>query len=334
MVDERQHNGSPTALLPGLFLDAGDGTGHRDTTHATQATHATSGLIDSRCLAADGTPRLPHIAYDEDGYPYDDGEPLGQNQQQIAQLLYAAPALQALFEERDQGAFVGCDMFIYPRRHRSGVAPDLFVAFGADASRTDRLSYKLFEGEPVPSFVMEVLSGSTADEDLGPKRNVYARMGIAEYWLFDPVGGDIPGLPDRVAGYRLVEGEYQPIAPLPEGRGCPSGVLGLELRAEGANLRFHDPRTGQDLLLHGEERAGRMAEAAGRKAEAAAREVAEERAAEAEERAAEEVAARQAAEQRAADAEERVAQEAAARKAAEAEIERLRRLYGDDQAAP
>ncbi len=66
-------------------------------------------------LAADGTPRLPRVAHDEDGYPYDDGAPLGENQNQIAQILYAAPALEALLEERPGNAFVGCGMFVAPR---------------------------------------------------------------------------------------------------------------------------------------------------------------------------------------------------------------------------
>ena len=259
MDDERQPNGSPTALSLGL-------------------------------LAADGTPRLPHVAYDADGYPYDDGEPLGQNQRQMAQLFYAYPALRTLFMERDPDAFVGSDMFVYPKRRAKGVAPDIFVAFGAGQGDGDRLSYKIFEGEPVPAFVLEVLSNSTADEDLGPKRAVYAEMGVAEYWLFDPWGYDIP---DRIAGHRLVGGGYRPVAPLPDDRGWRSKVLGLELRAEGGDLRFRDPETGEDLLGHDEERAGRVV-------------------------ATEELAA---AEGRAAAAEERAA-------AAEAELVRLRRFHG------
>ena len=252
MDDERQHRGSLAAPAPGLM---------------------TGGSLDVRRqpVAADGTPRLPHVAYDEEGYPYDDGEPLGQNDHQTAQILYAAPALRTLFAERRPDAFVGCDMFIYPRRRSRGVAPDVFVAFGAGAGGGDRKSYKLFEGEPVPAFVLEVLSDSTADEDLSSKRVIYAEMGVAEYWLFDPAGESIPG---RVAGHRLVGGVYRPIAPRPGG-GCLSAALGVELRAEGGNLRIRDRQTGEDLLGHDEERARRTA-AEGRAA------AAEERAAAAE----------------------------------------------------
>jgi len=41
-----------------------------------------------------------------------------------------------------------------------------------------------------------------------------------------------------------------------------SEVLGLELRARGDWMRFHDPATGEDLLSHAEERAVRLEEAA------------------------------------------------------------------------
>ena len=251
-------------------------------------------------LAADGTPRLPHVAYDDDGYAYYDGEPLAQNTEQADQLLYAFPALREFLRERFPDAFAACDMFVYPRRREPGLAPDIFVAFGAGDRR--RNSYKLFEGEPVPSFVMEVLSGTTADKDLGKKRDAYAEWGVAEYWMFDPFGKRIPGC---ISAERLNDaGVYEPIEPLPGTSVYRSAVLGLEMREEDGNLRIHDPEKGEDLGHLREEIKARKA---------------------AEERATEEAAAREQAERRAADAERRVAEEAAAREAVEAELAALRR---------
>ena len=200
-------------------------------------------------LAADGTPRLPHVAYDDDGYPHSDGAPLAQNTPQLDQILYAISALKTFFRERVPDAFAASDLLIYPRRHdlRASVAPDVFVAFGAGDHA--RLSYKLWEGEPVPAFVLEVLSGTTADKDLGEKRDKYAAMGVREFWVFDPFGRRIR---DRVAGYRLRAGRYRPIPPLPSARGCASDVLGLEFRAEGDNLRIHDPVAAKDLRSYQE----------------------------------------------------------------------------------
>jgi len=204
-------------------------------------------------LAADGTPRLPHVAYDDEGYPHSDGAPLAQNTRQADQLHYAFSALKTFLRGRLPDAFVANDLLIYPRRHdlRASVAPDVFVAFGAGDHA--RLSYKLWEGEPVPAFVLEVLSGTTADKDLGEKRDKYAAMGVREFWVFDPSGRRIR---NRVAGYRLRGGRYRPIPPLPRARGYASDALGLEVRAEGDNLRIRDPVAAKDLRSHEEANAG------------------------------------------------------------------------------
>jgi len=37
-----------------------------------------------------------------------------------------------------------------------------------------------------PDLVVEVLSDSTRDVDLGPKLHAYSRYGVAEYWVVDP----------------------------------------------------------------------------------------------------------------------------------------------------
>ena len=209
-----------------------------------------------RLRAADGSPRLSHVAYDDDGYPFADGAPMTQNTRQADELFYAFPALRAWLRARFPDAFAASDLLIYPKRAnlRASVAPDVFVAFGA--GDRPRNSYKLFEGEPVPAFVLEVLSGTTADNDLGVKRDKYAAMGIEEYWIFDPFGRRIPG---RVAGHRLAGGRYRAIRPAPGGRARRSRVLGLEFRAENGRLRIRDPATGEDLRGLDEEQAGRLA---------------------------------------------------------------------------
>ena len=216
-----------------------------------------NGAPRAQPTAADGSPRLPHVAYDDDGYPYADGAPLAQNSPQCDQIIYAFPALRALLRRRFPGAFAASDMLVYPQKGdlAASVAPDVFVAFGAgDHARN---SYKLWEGEPVPAFVLEVLSGTTSDNDLGPKRDAYARMGVRELWLFDPFAKRIAG---HIAGFRLIASAWEPIKRLPDKDAYPSGVLGLELRAEGDDLRIHDPVAGEDLLGYEEEQAGRLAE--------------------------------------------------------------------------
>ena len=52
-----------------------------------------------------------------------------------------------------------------------------------------------------PDLVVEVLSPSTADQDLGPKRGLYQRHGVQEYWLVDPDANTIEVLTASETGF-------------------------------------------------------------------------------------------------------------------------------------
>ena len=128
--------------------------------------------------------------------------------------------------------------------------------------------------------MLEVASPSTWRDDLGRKRSLYARLGVREYWQYDPMEKHLPA---RLQGERLTPSGYvrQPAATARDGTlTLRSRTLGLELRAApGREMRFREPATGCDLLSHDEE-------AEARRAEAEARRAAETRAAAAETRAA------------------------------------------------
>lgn len=81
----------------------------------------------------------------------------------------------------------------------SEVEPDLMVRHW-DAA--DDLKW---EDAPIPSLVVEVLSGSTRRRDLGAKRDLYLDIGVDEYWVVDREDRSIlvmrPGrAPERVVG--------------------------------------------------------------------------------------------------------------------------------------
>ena len=177
------------------------------------------------------------------------------------------------------------DRLIYYEAGNPGasVAPDVFVVFGAEDRK--RPTYKLWEEPKVPDFVLEVASPNTWKEDEGPKGLLYERLGVREYWQYDPTGEN---LPSRLKGRRLVEGAYEPqpvVQSLDGALILHSETLGLELRAKGEEMmRFRDPVTGEDLLSHFEQDAARRAaefraeqEATARRAEADARRAAEAR---------------------------------------------------------
>ena len=132
---------------------------------------------------------------------------------------------------------------------------------------------------------------------------MYARLGVREYFLFDPWGEHHT---PRLQGYRLVEGKYEPLVAvesIDRTLTLTSEVLGLELRAKaGGKIRYRDPVTGEELLSYGETHAALRTAEARLEAEAAARRAAQRRA----ER---EAAARRAAEARIADLEARLGED-------------------------
>ena len=133
------------------------------------------------------------------------------------------------------------DLFIYYEEGnpRARVAPDVFVAFGVSSHK--RPSYKLWEEGVVPAFVMEVASVSTWREDDGRKAKLYERLGVPEYWQYDPTG-EYLGL--RLKGRRLVEGAYvpQPVVESIDGTLLlRSETLELDFRVKGEESHFFDP---------------------------------------------------------------------------------------------
>ena len=200
--------------------------------------------------------RVPPSAQVE--YPSSDGRPMAENDAQRAAIMYAIGALDLWFADRPD-VYVSGDLLIYYEEGnpRKSVAPDAFVVFGAE--HRQRMTYKLWEEPKAPDFALEVASPNTWREDEGPKRRLYARLGVNEYWQYDPTGEHL-GV--RLKGWRLVEGAYEPqpvVASLDGTRFLRSETLGLDLRVKGEDVHFVDPATGQRLLSHAEEHSARTA---------------------------------------------------------------------------
>ena len=99
------------------------------------------------------------------------------------------------------------------------------------------------------------------------KRDIYAEMGVIEYWRFDPTSNYFfPPLVGEVLG----ESEYRTVEMTTNNDGLVwghSAVLGLNVCAfPDGNLRFYDPVSGQWLRTHGESEAALRAETAARQA--------------------------------------------------------------------
>ncbi|MCZ0943569.1 MAG: Uma2 family endonuclease, partial [Gammaproteobacteria bacterium] len=82
---------------------------------------------------------------------------------------------------------------------------------------------------------------------------IYERLGVTEYWQFDPTGDYLDPI---LKGRALADGRYRELElERRDGGLCRcSEVLGLDLRLEGGRLRFFDPKRGEYLLTPEEQR--------------------------------------------------------------------------------
>jgi Uma2 family endonuclease len=149
----------------------------------------------------------------------------------------------------DKNVYISGNMMVYYERGnpRRWVSPDVQVTLGIPRE-PERRVYKTWVEGKMPDVIIEATSRSTQREDEESKFELYRRLRVREYFLFDPEGDY---LDPSLAGYRLVAGEYRPIEPI--GGRLPSDVLRLHLQADGTALRYFDPAAGQRLLSSQEE---------------------------------------------------------------------------------
>ena len=223
-------------------------------------------------------------------YPESDGMPLPDGEYQLRHFMELIAALKHFFRNRpDVWASGNTFLYYVEGNPRLSLSPDCYVVFGVD---TDLIlsnnNYRVWDMGKAPDFVLEIGSPSTWREDLGRKRDRYARMGVVEYWRFDPSGGKHYGRP--LVGETLVNGEYREfeINRQPDGGAWGySPVLNMELHWADGRLRLYDVVGGNWLKTSAEmyafgEAAKTRAEVAETQAESerSARESAETRVAE------------------------------------------------------
>ena len=166
-------------------------------------------------------------------------------------LLNTIPTLHRLIMQNanPETTFTGTNSFICydPSDLNRRIGPDFYVAFGVDKDAIqDRYVYLIWEVGKPPDFVLEIASPSTAMEDLTRKRDIYAQIGVTEYWRFDPRDGDLYG--DALVGETLVDGEYQTLPITTEPDGFPKGyspTLGLTMSWRDGEFRAYNQETGE-----------------------------------------------------------------------------------------
>ncbi len=105
--------------------------------------------------------------------------------------------------------FVGGNMFIYfslsYARQKKYKGPDFFLAKGVDGTRDRRYWWVFEEDGKYPDAIVELLSPTTAHDDLTTKKKLYEKtFKTHEYFCYDPET-------KKLQGWRLIDDRYQPI---------------------------------------------------------------------------------------------------------------------------
>jgi Uma2 family endonuclease len=176
-------------------------------------------------------------------YPDSDGKPMGETEYHILAITHLYEVLRPWFRLRE-GFHVAANMLLYYEQGNPSAVrgPDVMVS-KAVRGKHFRRSFRTWEEGVAPAVIIEVTSTKTKDEDQLEKSAVYARIGVKEYFLFDPIG---EYLHPRLQGFRLVKGVYVPIKSRAAGR-LSSRELSLDFVIDAHLLRVIDPKTGRRL---------------------------------------------------------------------------------------
>lgn len=185
---------------------------------------------------------------------YSDEPPLETDLHRL-QMTLLIQCLEWLWRNRND-FYASGNLTIYysPRQRKSENfrGPDFFVVLGTE--RKPRKSWVVWEENgKYPNLIIEILSDSTGDTDKGLKKQIYQDIfRTPDYFWFDPETLEF-------AGFHLLDGEYQPLQPNPQGW-LWSQQLGLYLGVYEEKLRFITPggeviSTPQEVAEHEKQRA-------------------------------------------------------------------------------
>lgn len=136
--------------------------------------------------------------------PEEDGEP-SESEWHRAQINLLIDVVKYRWHDR-QDFYAGGNMFVYysteQTRRREYKGPDFFVVKGVDGRYLRRKWVVWEEKGRFPNVIVELLSPSTAAEDLGNKKDLYEHtFHTTDYFCYDPET-------EQLLGWRLVGDEY------------------------------------------------------------------------------------------------------------------------------
>ncbi len=199
---------------------------------------ALSESTETRSDTVEQSDRMPLDFVQPDGVVFPPGdlysdEPPLESSLHLQQLLLLLKCLDWLWKDRtDYFAAGNLTIYYSPNQQKSEDfrGPDLFVVLGAE--KRPRKSWVLWEENgQYPHIIIELLSDSTAKNDRGFKKTLYANVfRTPDYFWFDPASYEFKG-------FHLLDGQYEEIQPNALGH-LWSQQLGLFLGIYAKTLRF------------------------------------------------------------------------------------------------
>jgi len=122
------------------------------------------------------------------------GEPM-ETDRHLRQMMVLIDSLEFAWRERSD-FLVGGKLWLYfseaQSKRNDFRAPDVMIVL--DTTRHERRAWVVWEEDGRgPSVIIELLSETTEHVDRGEKMQVYARLGVGEYFLFDPFSAVLEG---------------------------------------------------------------------------------------------------------------------------------------------
>jgi Uma2 family endonuclease len=174
--------------------------------------------------------RLPNGELDEQRIPLtlEDlldpqlGDVVTQSEPHFDLMIVLADLLRRHYESREDVYVAGDMKMLWGIPGIPEPSPDIAVIFGVRKKRDSRRSSFRCKREGTrPSLIIELVSSidsGTRNNDYKKKVEIYQRVGIPEYFIFDPPS-EVTEERLWLTGYRLdAAGRYQEVDPDPQGR--------------------------------------------------------------------------------------------------------------------
>lgn len=212
-----------------------------------------------------------------------EGDQVTQSNRHLRTLAPVDDILRRKLEGTRPGAGVFSDLQITWRdRSMERSSPDVFVVFGLERPPEEfGNSFDVAREGVGPCLIFEIVSGtykSTRDKDYEFNPVHYAKAGVRELVLVEPLTRGLPEI-DILVAYRLGDaGTYEEIEPDTSGR-ILLETVGFHIHVEQATVVLEDARTGERFLTSQQEEEARKAAESRAEQEVRARKAAEAEAA-------------------------------------------------------